>query len=213
MVVNPRRKRLARPANNVTLTKKVNKLTKLVGKPEVKHHSNYLSSVDITDKGNGTNQVFVVNAPAQGDTDISRDGDKLRMLSLALRGNLIVADTTNVVRMIVFQIYDGGVSGLLEDVIEASDSSGRQWRSPYKHDNAGKFKILYDRTYSLGDASKQQVTFNKLIRFSGKNAYVGFLNGTTTIQKNTVYVAFVSDSAAISHPTMNIYYRLRYTDV
>lgn len=198
---------------NSTLKRRINKLAELVGKPEVKHHSNYLTAIDVTDKGNGTNQIFLANAIVQGDTDINRDGDKARMLSLSIRANLIYGDTTNVVRMVVFQWYSGSNSIPLENVTEASDASGRQWMSPYKHDHAGKFKILYDKTYSLSNSSHQQYTIRKTIRFKGKNSYVTFNNGSTTINENAVYVAFVSDSAGIPHPTLNYYYRLRFSDV
>lgn len=199
---------------SASLAKRVSKLAELIGKPEVCHHSSYGTAIDVTDKGNGTNQIFIVNNPAQGDTDINRQGDKLRMLSLTIRGNLIIGDSTNVIRMVIFQWYSGSNSIPLEDVTEASDSSGRQWMSPYKHDHAGKFKILYDKTFNMTNVGDNaQIVFKKTVNFRGKNAYVELNNGTTTVNTNAVYVSFVSDSAAVSHPTLNYYYRLRFTDV
>ena len=68
-----------------SLRNKLSKLETAVYKQtEVKHHTitSGAASVSISDQGNVAAQNIALTTIAQGDTDTTRDGDKLQILSI-----------------------------------------------------------------------------------------------------------------------------------
>ena len=86
----------------------------------------------------------------QGDTDQSREGDRLRLTSIQFRCNIIGADTSNMVRLIFFQwLIDDTVDVPAPDEILQVSGIGQPWAplTPYTKDKAGyKFVVIHDET-------------------------------------------------------------------
>lgn len=198
------------------IAKRISKVAKLVGTPEVHHHTvtSGAVSVSVTDDGSTAAQLIALTTISQGDTDTTRTGDKIRALTLTVKGNLICADTTNVVRLLIVCNYNGGTSSTLQDFLEAGDTTGYQWMSLRSHDRVGKYAILWDRTFNLSTAgSKYQACFKKTIKLSKKMSEITYSSGGTSPLMNSLYLIAISDSSAVTHPTMNYYARLRFTDI
>jgi hypothetical protein len=74
------------------------------------------------------------------------------------------------------------------------------------------FNVIYDRVFELNTVSTPNVHFTKT--FSGK--YMRKLhfntNATPSVVDNGLYLVFVSDSAAATHPGIQGQHQLSFTD-
>lgn len=154
----------------------------------------------------------------QGDTDVSRDGDKIMIKSLHLRGLIAVGDTTNFVRIIVYQWHPSDVTLSPTANLVLSDLTS-PLNTPYNHDNGKMYSIFYDRLIALGSNSQQTVAIEKIWRFGNKldrrlkwvNQSIDYVAGTTG-GSDKLFLLIVSDSGGIPHPAAELFFRLIYTD-
>lgn len=183
----------------------------VTGIPE-KHYWDYVVNNSIDSNGS----VFDLSLITQGDSDLQREGDRVRITSIQWRGQAFNADTSNVMRFIFFQ-------WLVDDTIDAptplkvlqSAYLGNPYAvyAPYAKDYAGyKFVIIQDTTLCTsvnGDANNIfmfNVPFKKNKKLTPNIQYQG---GTTT-GTNKLYLCVVSDSGAISHPSAIGIFRIRF---
>lgn len=105
----------------------------------------------------------------QGDSDTTRDGDKIHMRSISVIG-YIVNTTTQVVgsRLIIFQWLGQDVPGATDIIVPTGGSADAYtWvRGHYNHDHRHLFRILYDRRILLGGSTNANLPTN--IMFSAK---------------------------------------------
>lgn len=147
---------------------------------------------------------------AQGDTDITRDGDELYLKSIRLKSLIQYADTYNACRTIIFQWYDD-TTPTPGDVLSPTYVGGQQAPlAPYKHDLASKFKILFDKTI-LVDTYRPHAILDTGYITGGFKRRVHFTAGGTT-GVNKLYLLQISDSGVSTHPTMIAVARLNFTD-
>lgn len=143
----------------------------------------------------------------QGSTDISRDGDQLYATSIQIRGNITLADTTNYLRVILF-CWKSDTTPDQDDILTTTYKGSTNYvLAPYHHDGRSMFTVLSDRTYFL-HADKTQVQFNITKKLNKKM----FFNAGGTSGKNQVWAMTLSDSAAVSHPSVAMVSRLRFRD-
>lgn len=154
-----------------------------------------------------------LTAIALGDTDTTRDGDKIMFQSLRARTEYAVADTTNVMRIMFIQwrldstITAPTTAQFLQDNTVPTISA-------YHHDNGYRFNILYDRKITLSTTGPAVKAFN--IRLSKRRMRkikqrISYSAGTTTGMYH-IYLFIVSDSGTASHPSFQSYIRVSYTD-
>lgn len=141
-------------------------------------------------------QAFVSDSVTQK----TRDGNRIQPVSLRINGVITLADTTNIVRIILVQtrtVYSG-----TSDLLQAYPSSGiiDVWSSFNRLNMGSKYKIIYDRRFMLNAAHPQRM-FNWVCpkRFLKQVHY----NGTTLndYTKNMIIMFMISDSAAVPMPT------------
>lgn len=131
--------------------------------------------------------------------------------SIDIRGYLTKADTTNKVRLIVFQwkvpmqYHTPTAANILENY--AGDGTLDLVRD-YNYDNRKSFRILYDKLYSMNSTVESVLIKTRLRRFTKKLQY----DGAGTNHQNGVYVMLLSDSAAASHPQLDLKVTKYYTD-
>lgn len=160
----------------------------------------------------GTISKFMDTAPAPGTSDIQRIGDRIRLTSLDMRYTLIHADNTNFTRVIIFQWKDddSNYTPVLTDVIVGG---GNAMVQPIRHDQrkAGMINVLYDRVHGQSLNGSNAAIFRKKFFTRGFARDIQFINAT---QKgvNQLYLLAISDSGAATHPTLDLYMRLNYTD-
>ncbi len=114
--------------------------------------------------------------PAQGDTDNTRDGDQIRLLSVRFRGHLeLIGSATEgaLIRFVVLRLPATNVDGTaptadFNNLLRPNDFFPREL--PYK------YKVLHDRVLSVGGGGKSamlvniSLKMNELIQFDGTGA-------------------------------------------
>lgn len=176
-------------------------------------------------------KIFDVFAPAQaisiapasssistiglGTGASQRVGNEIKLLSCGVRYSLLAGDNTNKVRIIFWSYKQNSALAAASHtfILQPFPSSGTyEVESPYNYDNKKLYKIHYDKVHDLvlsADSSLQSVYARFKIPKSVQK--VDFNTGVAT-GNNLVYVTWLSDSAATTHPSVNMTTRLYYTD-
>lgn len=154
--------------------------------------------------------IVDMSSIAQGDSDITRDGDRIQVVEWSFRWVAYVGDVTNLFRVILFQYVPDSALGtpLVSYVIQTTGSTN----SPISYrsiDYVKNVKILYDRTVSLDTyhpaVQSTPVTikkfYDKQMQFTG-----------ATSRTNGLFMLVISDLAAATHPSISYYSTIRFTD-
>jgi hypothetical protein len=147
---------------------------------------------------------------AQGDTDITRNGDRLNMIRLELRyimkvnlSNLIPA---NIVRVIIFQWLpnDGTAAPTVSNILTPDGFTGTfTVLSAHNHDGRDMYRIVYDHCHVIvgtGTIYSQAsgICVDKVVSLAAAIKHVQF-NGSTTNATNKLFVLFLTD-ATVNQP-------------
>lgn len=162
--------------------------------------------------------LFQLTNMAQGDTDQDRDGDRLMLKKFFVRGAVQYADVTNLFRIIFFQWKPASTPTISSILLPGPSTAPDVWSS-YAHDSRQQFNILWDKTWHLeGNASAATAPLTpssqKLFKVSISRRFAKQLQyaGGTTTGTNQIYYLAVSDSAAVSHPTVTMSVKFHFTD-
>lgn len=166
---------------------------------ERKHAGNTLNAVSYSTTGTGYDVVDF----AQGIDTNERIGREVRVTSFRMQGVWHFADTTNVIRMILYIPKDPSVGISPASVYSLLD-----------HDS---FTILLDKYIAVGSGGPAVKVMNYVRSFTRKGKSKGMkvrYNGTastsTTLNRMKLYI--VSDSGAAVHPTFTGTYNTYFTD-
>ena len=141
--------------------------------------------------------ITLLNGIAQGDTGDAREGRKITLKSIQLRGVDYVTDATGKDQMhrfmIVQQYRPNGAYPLINDILQATTISSLRNRNKL-HD----FKVLYDKTVSLnasGESGSQ-----RLVRVYKKMFLSQYFNSQSTgniadIQTNALFLVTIGSNA------------------
>lgn len=180
---------------------------------EEKYDDTVLSAVDM----NTTPAITDLFNPAQGDTDITRDGDECRLKRCQLRISVIgtnsaaaLADPTNICRIILFQWkVDSAIQ--VPNAGNIMNNTGDPL-SMYNHDQSKNYKILKDWLFDVHQTpndSKGSRTFRYSTRKFSKQ--VNF-DSSSTGGINKLYLLYMSDSGVAQHPTLSLRGRVEFND-
>lgn len=134
-----------------------------------------------------------------------REGDTVTPLSLDLTYSWIAGDTTNVGRIVVFRVKKGPTT----NNYFTDDTNAYSVYSKYSFDLRNQIEVLYDRMHDLSVVgSNNVVTRHKLINL--KRRTVHYTAGGVVAQGGGIYIAYCSDSSAISHPNILFNTRVKY---
>lgn len=146
------------------------------------------------------------NGPAQGSAENERIGEKIMLKYMWFNISAYIpdsGDTTNFIRMILFQWKDRSIPSTTDILVTAND-----YIQLHNFERRQQYKVLYDRvvpfTYN-GDNAKAWT-------LKIKNANKDLTYAGTEVQKNGMYMFLVSDSSAVVHPVLNLRCRSYYTD-
>lgn len=127
---------------------------------------------------------------------------------------LTINDTSNVVRVIVFQWHDVSTTApdpSVSSILLSGPTGVIDYLSQYNHDTRQSYKILLDKTFTLNGNGTQAAalayplttssTIVRHYRISLKNArkHVQYQGGGTQAT-NRLFWIYMSDSAAPGHP-------------
>lgn len=149
----------------------------------------------------------------QGDNVSNREGDEVFLGSVHVTWMAKLADTTNVVRLILVLDQEGGgttpaVSGIVE---AASTLTEAYLYSPKNEYNKFRFKFLHDELVAL-DAGNVVKAGKFYHRFKTPVKCTWSNSAGTAPRRNNLYLVLISDSVAVSHPAMEFYSRVLYHD-
>lgn len=163
--------------------------------------------------------IPLVYGIAQGDTSEQRDGNMIRVKSMAFRFKmeLNAAETSNsATRVVIFIDSRPKHTQVTEDeVFSTTDILG--FYETEALDNKGRFKFIYDKTFHWG--GDPQVNTRPLMKVGKfyynipfEQLYTGSGATIAAIDKNAVYICACSSNA--SHTgTVTTQYKVKYTDI
>lgn len=157
-----------------------------------------------------TGSITDLSTIVQGDAVNQREANLVNPVSIRLFFYSEIADSTNICRYIVFRwheddTFDAPVPG---DVLNLGAlASDLQWINMTNYGQRKNFTILYDSVHRL-DSSFQHHFEAKKLKLKKK---IAFDTGVNT-GKDHIYLLRISDSTAVTHPSMTVYARLYYKD-
>lgn len=215
----PYRKTYRRPKRRYNRGRKLNYRQKKEVKRLV-HVQQELKFWDVSTNAYGIDNsgvTFTLSAVPQGDSDSHRDGDRLYIRKMYVRGQIEFGDSTNIVRLIFYQ-WKPSTTPILGSILLNGPSGSIDVHSQYSHDYRQQFKILYDKTFVIiGNSSSATSPYTPVsirqFQFTLRrlNHQMQFIGGGTA-GTNQIYYLAISDSAAPSHPALTMSTKLMYTD-
>lgn len=150
----------------------------------------------------------------QGTGQNNRVGDDIRPKMIKLRLDCTIADATNVVRFIVFRWKENDqfVAPVTTSILDNGLSGAPDIWSFYNKDTSQSYEIIYDTLFcgAGGSSASNLRQFRvKNIPLKGK---VKFYSDASTNGSNKLYALRISDSAAVSHPTLSWLAEVTFTD-
>jgi len=143
----------------------------------------------------------------QSATANGRIGSKIRLTKLKVRLSFVIGDVTQLNRFIVFKWNVSSTSDTptYGEIFDASITD--QWEGHYLPLKPSRFKILFDKTWNMDTYHPTRyhdftLPLNILTEFD-----VGVNTG-----RNHLYIAHVSDSAGVPHPSINFISEIHFFD-
>lgn len=175
-------------------------------KPEVKKYDKGQSAYS----AGTTAGVILINDMAQGDTSATREGNKILCRYVTAKGWIKHNNTATDGQVVkVWLIQDkqqiGDTSPTAANIFTVAANS---IISPLNNDSAGRFKILWSKTYVI-DPSNEIKPFNLYKRINIPTRFNGTASGD--IQKNGLYIVYAS-SDNTNKPELTIDIRTAYID-
>ncbi len=156
--------------------------------------------------------VYSITDIPQGDTDTTRDGDSLFLKSVQLRYSVVAGDTTNLVRLVMFQYLDDTTPTVSNILNSGYLGAAGAPLTPFHHDERSKYRILYDSGPMSVDTYNPQLVRKVFVKNNKKMVNQIRYNGGTTTGSNKIYLIELSDSGAASHPSFNTISKVNFND-
>ncbi len=172
---------------------------------ETKHQYNSDTGTGVSSAGG----IVELSNMAQGSTGETRDGNLIVLKSFSLKGEVVIGDTTNVLRVIIFRFKEID-DPIITDILETTGAHAV--RSAYNYDKRKLYDILYDRRFRMDVANVNPLISIKLFGKKLGSKAVQFDTDTTS-GTNKLWMLRVSDSGAVPNPTMNYYSETAYKDI
>ncbi len=190
-----------------SMAKKVNGMVNA----EKKFFDNNLNPASAVDAAAGLDPVLICSAVSQGDTVSTRDGAKIRVKSLQVKGEALhLAAGASVQRIrligIVNKVMDGDFSTTTK--LLAAPATFNSFLNIITSRN---FTVLFDRVYTLraNDAQGKNINIYKKLDLPVK--YILTTNVELAGGHNAIHIYAFSDQAS-NFPTIELHSRIRYYD-
>lgn len=157
---------------------------------------------------------YNISQVAEGDTNQTREGTTIKPQYLACRWQAEAADAYNVVRMIGFQWYGNTPPTSSANVLQTAGGSDVYSYYSIGAPGAKLFRIIFDQildvqTGNNGSIMKQTAAFKSLKGYKQIH-YFGPNGGDYS--DGSIWILFLSDSGAITHPSIRFSARLAYKE-
>jgi hypothetical protein len=158
---------------------------------------------------NGTDFFLPFTQIPQGDTDSTRDGDRVELKEFRFRLACKISTTTPVfLRVICFQWKPNSVPVYANILLDQHNTSAAPM-TDFNHDLRSEYHILSDDLLEVDTVAHPAI----VIEHSIKNLipYIQFTAGSSTVGTNLVYILAVSD-VLTAGPQVIVYSKTLYTD-
>lgn len=199
-----RKRRRVRPRRKIDRqqNRRLTWLTKQV-RPEYKYRDQYQASTVSAGWMNLLPRPLTYIS--QGDSNSERIGNKCKLHSIRLRGEILVDDSTNIIRMMVIKFgrTDGNTIGVDDVLTDANATSPQHLFSNYARNGTQPYTVLWDKTWKLagGTANPDDATsstvkvFDFTIKLKGRQQSLYYkLDSDTTPSSGYTYCIAASDS-------------------
>ena len=203
-------------------SKRLRQLRRIVKLEDIIYPSIEWKSKDVNafdaDITNGGYQNYPMFQLAKGDSNSTREGDKVSLRHGTLHLSLTRGDTSNIIRVLIVATPSATYAGL-SDVLEyhsyAANANG-VFSSPYqvKATNSEQtYTVLADKIYQLkGDMST--VVDKIKIKLPKKGKSCEFVGDSSVAPNNyNISLLMISDSTATPHPKASYSMRWKYIDL
>ncbi len=135
---------------------------------------------------------------AQGDTNLTRDGNEILIKRVRLNFSMAAADTTNIIRLILFY-WNNDTTPAVEDLF--IDGAGDVNSTLLNHNQNAR--ILFDKRIALSSTGANNVVLFSYDKKYKKGVKVEYNSSTSTdVHRNSLHLMNVSDSGAATHPAL-----------
>lgn len=174
---------------------------------EVKHLYNYINTTSST-----TFAYQALTDTALGTGDTARIGDQIQPKLMDIGFNFGVADTTNILRIFLFQ-WNLTSTPTDAEMFEDTTNTVTRLCGSLNRDSmkARKMTILWDKQITLNGVSRPNVYF-RLKQSLARCRKIGYVGGSTVAVGN-IYLGYISDSSAVSHPAIQMAFTFDYWDL
>jgi len=196
----------SQPKLNSTQQQQVRRMVK--ANAERKHFLAAVSAAGISSVGTTTS----ISNITQGDGDAERIGNVVSPTRLKLNYSISASDTTNAIRVCVFKWKDTNafLNPNSNDFFKPGPSNSVDYLSHYNEEQRDQFQVVYDKTFQLVlNTNTTKKIVNVDLPLSGKIRY--YSNAVVTGTGN-YFMYYISDSLAVSHPTIEWAAEIVFTD-
>ncbi len=149
---------------------------------------------------------------AKGDNHDERDGNQIRPISLRLMYEVITADQSNLVRVLVLVWKSNTIDVFPTDEVVLQEPATVSPLSPYNYSrNIKDFTVIYDRTHSVNQFGNGSEMGHINLFKSKLPATIKFeetgINGT-----GKLFIMLMSDSGIVPHPVVKFGGTFKYID-
>jgi len=145
---------------------------------------------------------------SQGTAFNQRVGAQVDAIGLQISYLMTLADTTNVMRLVVFRVTGTQVPTAPEVIAFASGGLGHIGNISF-HNQKRLFRVLHDSGPICLNSDTPQYACNVQIR---KAMPMEFVSALTTDEKGGIYAIAYSDSLAAAHPILQLNTTVYYKD-
>lgn len=169
--------------------------------------------LDVLNAGSLTNVTAInkLSGIPQGQNDSQRIGDKVTLRNLQYTMEMSCADTFNRIRITLIR-WNRDDNTSVVTAAGVYQNLGLSLHSPFNFDalRKGDFTILYDKVHNL--VVNQDSTIKNVKKLIKIKSAINF-NAAGTTGEGHIYSLLTSDSGAATHPAINEYTRITFTDL
>jgi hypothetical protein len=159
---------------------------------------------------NGTDFVQSMSSVPQGDTDSTRDGDRIKLKEIRFRVGIKTGSTTpTFLRVICFQ-WKPNTTPVYANILLDQHNTSAASLSDFTHDTRQMYHILSDDLVQVDTVAHPATCVERSIK-SGFEPYIQYQAGSSSNATNMIYVMAVSDVNS-NGPLVILFGKLLYYD-
>lgn len=188
---------------------KVNKLSKTIGRPEIKHLDAYIGSPSTVDYSGSL--VSITGLSAQGVQQSQHIAQSITLKSMNIKFTISQPNAGKISTVRVIILRDKENNLVASDIL---DSLGAAYSplAPYNRDYRAWYEVYYDKLFQLttGTDSGSQI---QDVHINLKDHVQEFSGTSNTVLSNEIKMLVVSNEVTTNLPTYFYFARCYYTDL